>query len=139
MNKGRKKSNNYEIGDLIWISISKIDRFSTDCLTLPCKILEKINNQYRLESQFEIINVFYSPKKIDPFGVNQFSELETILTNTITIRKAVCLQNVSSITGTICNCKGNCNSNRCCYKKMKNNCESWYHGSWQCQNKYEIN
>jgi len=42
MNKGRKRSNNYEIGDLVWIFIPKIDHFGTDCPTLLCKILEKI-------------------------------------------------------------------------------------------------
>ena len=46
MNKGRKKPNNYEVGDLVQISVPKIDRFGVDRLILPCKILEKINNQY---------------------------------------------------------------------------------------------
>ncbi|CAG8658772.1 2350_t:CDS:2 [Funneliformis mosseae] len=60
MNKGRKRSNNYEIGEF--------------------------------RSQFEIINIFYSPGEIDPLGVNQYPELETIPTNTITIREAARLQ-----------------------------------------------
>jgi len=137
MNKGRKRPNNYEVGDLVRISVPKIDRFGVDRPTLPCKILEKINNQYRLGSQFGIINVFYSPGEIDPLGVNQFPELDTIPTNTITVREAARLQNVGLTTGTICNCKGNCNSKKCCCRKIGNNCGSRCHGGRQCQNKCE--
>jgi hypothetical protein len=139
MNKGRKRPNSYEIGDLVRIFVPKIDRFGTDRPMLPCKILEKINNQYRLGSQFGIINIFYSPEEIDPLGVNQYPELETIPTNTITVREAARLQNVASTTGSICNCKGNCNSNRCHCRKMGNNCGSRCHGGRQCQNKQEVN
>jgi hypothetical protein len=139
MNKGRKRKNNYEVGDLVRISVPKIDRFGTDRPTLLCKILEKINDQYRLGSQFGVINIFYSSGEIDPLGVNQFSELETIPTNLITVREAARLQNVGSTTGTICNCKGNCNSNRCYCRKMGNNCKSRCHGGRQCQNKHEVN
>jgi hypothetical protein len=39
MNKGRKRKNNYEVGDLVRISVPKIDRFGTDHPTLPCKKL----------------------------------------------------------------------------------------------------
>ena len=137
MNKGRKRPNNYEVGDLVRISVPKIDRFGVDRPTLPCKILEKINNQYRLGSQFGIINVFYSPGEIDPLGVSQFPELDTIPMNTITVREAARLQNVGLTTGTICNCKGNCNSKKCCCRKMGNNCGSRCHGGRQCQNKCE--
>ena len=44
MNKGRKRPNHYEIGDLVRIAIPKIDRFGIDRPTLSCKVLEKINN-----------------------------------------------------------------------------------------------
>ena len=135
MNKERKRPNNYEVWDLVRISIPKIDRFGIDRPTLPYKFLEKINDQYQLGSQFEIINIFYSQRKIDPFGVKQFPELKIIPTNTITVREAACLQNVGSTTGTICNCKGNCNSKKCYCKKMRNNCGSRCHGGRQCQNK----
>ena len=137
MNKGKKRPNNYEIGDLVRISVPKIDRFGIDRPMLPCKVLEKINDQYRLGSQFGIINVFYSQGEIDPLGVKQFPELETIPTNTITVREAARLQNVGLTTGTICNCKGNCNSKKCYCRKMGNNCGSRCHSGRQCQNKHE--
>ncbi|CAB4424874.1 unnamed protein product [Rhizophagus irregularis] len=44
INKGKKRPNNYEVEDLVRISVPKIDRFGTDRPMLPCKILEKINN-----------------------------------------------------------------------------------------------
>ena len=44
MNKGKKRPNNYEIGDLVRISVPKIDRFGIDRPMLPCKVLEKIND-----------------------------------------------------------------------------------------------
>jgi hypothetical protein len=135
MNKGRKRPNHYEIGDLVRISVPKIDRFGTDRPMLPCKVLEKINEKYRLGSQFGVINVFYSHGEIDPLGVEQFPELEIIPTNTITVREAARLQSVGLTTGTICNCKGNCNSRKCNCRKMGNNCGSRCHGGRQCQNK----
>ncbi|PKC60540.1 hypothetical protein RhiirA1_467889 [Rhizophagus irregularis] len=124
MNKERKRKNNYEVEDLVKISVPKIDRFGTNHPTLLCKILEKINDQYRLGSQFGVINIFYSSEEIDSLGVNQFPELETIPTNLITVREVAQLQNIGSTTGTICNCKGNCNSNRCYCRKIGNNCRS---------------
>ncbi|RIA94581.1 hypothetical protein C1645_817864 [Glomus cerebriforme] len=98
MNKGRKRP---EIGDLVRISVSKIDHFDIDRPILPCRVLEKL-----------MIN----------------TELETIPTNTITVRKAARLQNVGLTTGTICNCKGNCNSKKCYCRKMGNNYGSRCHG-----------
>ncbi|CAB4437781.1 unnamed protein product [Rhizophagus irregularis] len=106
MNKGKKRPNNYEVGDLVRISVPKIDRFAGE---------------------------------INPLGVNQFSELEIIPTSTITVREAARLQNIGLTSGTICNCKGNCNSNRCYCRKMGNNCGSRCHGGRQCQNKNEVN
>jgi len=127
MNKGRKRPNSFEVGDLVRISVPKIDHFGINRPTLPCKILEKINDKYRLGSQFGVINVFYSAGEIDPLGVNQFPELETIPLNTITVREAARLQNVGLNSGTICNSKGNCNSKKCYCRKMGNNCGSRCH------------
>ncbi|RIA83153.1 hypothetical protein C1645_834219 [Glomus cerebriforme] len=139
MNKGKKRLNYYEIGDLVRISVPKINYFGIDRPTLPCKVLEKINDQYRLGFQFGIINVFYSHGEINTFGIKHFPELETISTNIITVKEATRLQNVGLTTRTICNCKGNCNSKKCNYRKMGNNCRSRYHGGRHCQNKHEDN
>jgi hypothetical protein len=137
MKKGKKRPNDYEIDDLVRIAVPKIDRFGIDRPTLPCKILEKVNNQYRLGSKFGVIDVLYSPGEIDPLGAEQFPELEEIPTNRITVREASRLQNVGSTTGTICNCKSTCNSKKCNCRKNGNNCGSRCHGGRQCYNKSE--
>jgi hypothetical protein len=139
MNKGRKRPNNFEIGDLVRISIPRIDRFGTDRPTLPCKILGKTNHgQYRLGSKFGIIGVLYSSGELEPLGVNQFPELETIpMDKKISLREAARLQNIGAMTSTICNCKGSCDNKRCCCKKVGNNCGSRCHGGRQCRNKCE--
>lgn len=70
MNKGMKRKNNYEVGNLVKILVPKIDCFGTNHPILLCKILEKINDQYQLGFQFEVINIFYSLGKIDSLDVN---------------------------------------------------------------------
>jgi hypothetical protein len=96
---------------------------------------KKMNNQYQLGSKFGIINILYSSGELDPLGTEQFPELDVIPTDEITVREAARLQNVGSTTGSICNCKGDCNSNRCCCKKIRKNCGSRCHSGRQCQNK----
>jgi putative lipase involved disintegration of autophagic bodies len=123
---------------LVRIAIPKIDRFGIDRPALLCKILEKINDNYRVGSKFGVISALDSPGELDPLGTNQFPELETIFTNIITLREAARFQSVGVTTGTICNCKGNCNSNKCNCKKLGNNCGSRCHSGRQCQNKCQI-
>lgn len=136
MNKGKKRITEYQIGDLVRIAVPKIDRFSVDRPTLPCKIMEKTeNNQYRVGSKFGIIEICYSAGELEPLGTIAFPELNEIPSNTITIREAARLQNVGSVSGGICNCKSECNSNRCRCKRMGENCNSRCHSGRSCQNK----
>ncbi len=52
------------------IIIPKINRFGIDRPTLPCKIMKRTeNNQYVLESKFDIINIYYSSRKIKLLGI----------------------------------------------------------------------
>lgn len=136
MNKGKKRTTDYQIGDLVRIAIPKIDRFSIDRPTLPCKILEKTeNSQYRVGSKFGIIEICYSAGELESLGAKTFSELDEIPTNKITIREAARLQSAGSVSGGVCNCKSECNSNRCRCKRMNENCNSRCHGGRSCKNK----
>ena len=82
MNKGKKRIKEYQIGDLVRVSIPKIDRFSVDRPTLPCKIIEKSeNDKYGLGSKFGIIEIYYSANELKPLGVESFSELNDIPIN----------------------------------------------------------
>ena len=70
MNLDRKRSNQYEVRDLMRIMISKIDHSDIDYPILPCKIMERTeNNQYILGSKFEIINIYYLFRKIKPLEI----------------------------------------------------------------------
>jgi len=136
MNLGRKRPNQYEIGDLVRIMIPKIDRSGIDRPTLPCKIIKKTeSNQYVLGSKFGIINTCYSPGEFEPLGVQCFPELNNLPSNKISVREAAHLQNTGSNTSVICNCKHNCNNNKCSCKKKGSNCGSRCHGGRPCNNK----
>ena len=92
MNLDRKRLNQYEVGDLVRIMISKIDHSSIDRLTLLCKIMERTeNNQYILGSKFEIINIYYSSREIEPLEIQYFSKFDNLLSNKIFVREAACL------------------------------------------------
>jgi len=136
MSKGRKRIKEYQIGDLVRVAVPKIDRFSIDRPTLPCKIMEKTeNNKYRLGSKFGTIEIYYSASELEPLGTATFPELEDIPSNKISIREAAHLQSVGSVSGGICNCKSECNSNKCRCKKAGGNCSSRCHSGRSCQNK----
>ncbi|KAF0461087.1 retrotransposon nucleocapsid protein [Gigaspora margarita] len=51
------------------VNIPKIDRFSIDRLTLPCKILEKTReDRYKLGCKFGVISVCYSSSELEALG-----------------------------------------------------------------------
>ena len=80
--------------------------------TLPCKVIGVTeNDQYLLGSKFGIINVYYSPGKIEPLGIIYFPELDNLPSNKISVREVARLQSSGPVTGAICSCKSDCNSN----------------------------
>ncbi len=118
------------------IMIPKIDYSDIDCPILLCKIMKRIeNNQYILGSKFGIINVYYSSGEIELLEIQCFSELNNLPSNKISVKEAARFQSTESNTSVICNCKHNCNNNKCSYKKKGSNCESKCHGSHLYQNK----
>jgi hypothetical protein len=136
MSKGKKRVQEYQIGDLVRVAVPKIDRCSVDRPTLPCKIMERTeNDKYGLGSKFGIVETYYTASELEPLGTASFPELDDIPSNKISIREAARLQNVGSVSGSICNCKSECNSNKCRCKKTDNSCSSRCHGGRSCQNK----
>ncbi len=93
------------------------------------------NNQYVLGSKFEIINIYYLSGEIEPLEIQCFSELDNLSSNKIFVKEAAHLQSTGLNTSVICNCKYNCNNNKCSCKKKGSNCESRCHGDHLCQNK----
>ncbi|CAG8539724.1 13168_t:CDS:1, partial [Racocetra persica] len=132
----------YEIGEYVKISIPKIDRFDTDRPILPCRILNKLNHndtfKYRLGCKDGILNNLYCAGEMEPLGVREFSELENIPTDYISVREAARSQNSGTFTGTICKCKGSCSTNKCHCKKASARCGSKCHSGNTCDNKAQI-
>ena len=136
MNKGRKRVKEYQVGDLVRVAVPKIDRFSVDRPSLPCKIMEKTENgKYRLGSKFGLIEIYYSSGELELLGTAAFPELDEIPSNIITIREAARLQSVGLTSVGICNCKSECNSNKCRCKRGGGNCGSRCHSGRLCKNK----
>ncbi|KAF0555786.1 retrotransposon nucleocapsid protein [Gigaspora margarita] len=135
MSKGKKRAASYEIGDFVRIAISKIDRFGVDHPSLPCKIMKKENDKYQLGSKFGVIDICFSAGELDFLNAAEFPELDIIPPTRISVRKASRLQSARAMSSSICNCKGECNSNRCCCKKNSSKCTSRCHGGRSCQNK----
>ncbi|CAG8632176.1 4812_t:CDS:10, partial [Ambispora leptoticha] len=100
----KRKLIDFKVGDFVRVNIPRIDRFSIDCPTLPCKILEKIeDNRYRLGCKFGIINVCYSSGELEALGTTTYVELNNIPSKQVSIRKAARLQSVGMVSSSICN------------------------------------
>ena len=81
-------------------SIPRIDRNSTDRPTLPCKVLEILENGlYRLGCKSGILENCYNATEMLPLGPVSFPELEEIPSARISVRQASHLQASSSVTG----------------------------------------
>ncbi|CAG8765383.1 10619_t:CDS:2, partial [Cetraspora pellucida] len=74
MSKGKKWPVSYEIGDLVRISIPKIDRFGVD------------------RSKFDVIDICFSAGELDPLNAAEFPELDIIPPTNISVREASRLQ-----------------------------------------------
>jgi hypothetical protein len=136
MNKKKKRRANFQIGDLVRVQIPKIDRFSIDRPTLPCKITEKISEeQYRIGCQFGTINVCYSSGELEPLGTMVYPELDEIPSGTLSIREAARLQSAGGVSNVLCNCKKSCNKKTCKCKKAGGKCTSRCHSGRSCANK----
>lgn len=135
MRKKNKRIVEYQVGDLVRVAIPKIDRFSTDRSTIPCKVIKKTEDKYQVGSKFGIIEICYSAGELEPLGTAAFPELDSILPDKISVREAARLQSVGSVSGGLCNCKSECNNNKCRCKKMGEKCGSRCHGGRSCQNK----
>ena len=76
MNKSKKRVKEYQVGDLVRVAVLKIDRFGIDHPTLPCKIMERTeNDKYRIGSKFGMIEIYYTAGKLEPIGTASFPEL----------------------------------------------------------------
>src|SRR5690242_20721968 len=117
----KRKLVDFKVGDLVHVSVPKIDQFGTDRPALPCKIIEKVREQYCLECKFGILNICYSSSELEALGTTIYPELNKIPSDKLSIREAARLQSVGSVSSVTCNCKGPCNNNKYKYKNMVEN------------------
>ncbi|RIA89220.1 hypothetical protein C1645_825178 [Glomus cerebriforme] len=102
-------------------------KFSVNCPTLSCKIIEITkNNKYHIGSKFGIVEVCYSARELKPLGTTDFSKLYEIPSGEVSIREAACFQSAGSVPGGLCNCKSEYSNNKCHCKKLEDNIKSGY-------------
>ncbi|CAI2201692.1 6489_t:CDS:1, partial [Funneliformis geosporum] len=139
MKSKQQKSLKFKIGDIVTLRIPVKDRSKTDRPNLPCKIIEKLyKNYYKLGCKSGILNISYNGSNLEPMSLNNLSELDNIPNNTISVREASRLQNISEveISDTKCNCKKTfCSTFRCICKKSGKYCNVNCHpGEEDCNN-----
>jgi hypothetical protein len=135
MKQRDKRPREYDQGDLVSLAVPRIDRKATDRPTLPCKVLEVLENGlYRLGCRTGVLGTCYSAAELQPLGVITFPELDDIPSTRVSVRQAAQSQACSSVTGVRCACRKNCNDARCKCKKAGVPCNSGCHPSSKCSN-----
>lgn len=137
--RNKKRPQQYLEGDLVAISVPRVDRNSTDRTTLPCKVLEILDNGlYRLGCKSGILDNCYNAAEILPLGPVSFPELDEIPGDRVSVRHAARSQASSSVTGSRCECRGTCSDMRCKCRKAGVHCNSGCHAfSKKCCNNDE--
>jgi hypothetical protein len=130
METRKKRPQQYHQGDLVAISVPRIDRNSTDRPTLPCKVLEVLDDGlYRLGCKSGILENCYNVTELLPLSLVRFPELDEIPGDSVSVRQAARLQASSTVTGTRCECRGACSDMRCKCRKVGVPCNSGCHAS----------
>ena len=100
METRKKCPQQYHQGDLVAISVPRIDRNSTDRPTLPCKVLEVLDNGlYRLGCKSGILENCYNATELLPLGLVRFPELNEVPSDSVSVHQAAQLQASSTVTG----------------------------------------
>ncbi|CAG8499271.1 8631_t:CDS:1, partial [Scutellospora calospora] len=107
----------------------------TDRSTFSCKIVNIIGEKYKLGYKFDIINVCYSSGELESLRTTTYPKLNEIPLYKLSLREAARLQSVSSLSSTICNCKGSYNNCKYRCKKAGSSCTSRCHGGKSFFNK----
>ena len=139
--KGAMKED-YSVGDTVGIRIPKIDRTNISKKILPCKVIEKTNDKFRLYTTSGILNTTFAHTDMIDFRNVLFNDLESAdPTSMEKIAFTKASRDISGFTkpnesATICNCKGKCVNNRCSCRKNKLNCSTKCHTEFvNCSNK----
>ena len=137
--KSKQNSLKFKVGDLVTLKIPVNDHFKIDRSNLPCKIIEKLyKNNYRLGCKSGILEIVYNRNNLEPMALNSLPELNNIPNNTISVREASRLQNISEneVSDIKCQCKKTfCSTNHYICKKSGRTCNINCHPTNQdCNN-----
>ena len=139
--KGGMKDD-YVRGDTVGVSIAKEDRSGIGMKLLPCKVLEKTHDKFRLYSKSGILSTTFRHTDIHDMRNIHFPDLEqtdAATLDTIKMTAASRLnsnwKNLQKSTRSICNCNGHCMDKRCHCFKNNLKCSTKCHSQRQCKNK----
>ncbi|CAF5059142.1 unnamed protein product, partial [Rotaria sp. Silwood1] len=113
----------YDIGDIVCLKVSDVDRTNTASTILPCKMVDKYSKNaevmHIIATQNGIIKEhFDSAAFLDLTNANSASLLSTNTDELPTITFIQVSQIYTNLKSTeTCTCSGRCNTNRCCCKK----------------------
>ncbi|CAG8618742.1 14120_t:CDS:1 [Cetraspora pellucida] len=140
LRKNNKHPLKYSINDYICIAVSRIDCNAIDQPTLPCKVIEELPKEtYRLQCKSGILETIYNANEIIPLGPLEYEELEVCQDKIISVQEAARMQSVSTVTGTKCNCKGECKINSCSCRRSNLVCGNGCHPhSNKCKNREHV-
>src|SRR6185369_1219048 len=84
--KSKSIDRNFEVGSIVVLSISRIDRHIVDRPLLPCKIIEKTKGKYRLGCASGILDVTYGANELNLVEAD-FVELDNIPSRKLSLGK----------------------------------------------------
>ncbi|CAG8661535.1 3800_t:CDS:2, partial [Paraglomus brasilianum] len=97
--RNKKRQLVFGIGESVRILIPRIDRTGIDQRSLPCKVLEVLEGGfYRLGCAHGVLNSCYQPCNMESISGN-FTELDNIPNNRISLTEAARLQSSAVIQG----------------------------------------
>ena len=134
MKRKIKKKDLYNVGDIVNLKISNVDKTKLGRNQLPCKILEvKPKGFYKLGCSEGRLSINYQGKSLEPTKLTRMTELENISDKVVTVTEAVRLQNNKNLTK--CKCPNtNCSTMKCPCKKVNSACNDKCHPSRKCKN-----
>ncbi|CAG8723658.1 176_t:CDS:2, partial [Cetraspora pellucida] len=95
-----KKNREFIRSDLVKIQIPNIDKIKMDRKSLPCKVIQKRNQDfYQIACKFRVLDRWYPASELIPLGTPDYPDLDIILLNeTISLRHAAIKQNHTRLT-----------------------------------------
>ncbi|CAF5046794.1 unnamed protein product [Rotaria sp. Silwood1] len=131
--KSSKRQRIYQLGDIVGLKLSDVDRTNTSSTILPCKIVDLKDHDgeilYNVATINGIIEESFQSTAFLDLTTSSFIALRNLNTDSlspITFIHACQLYTNFKSTGT-CKCNGDCSTNRCQCKKKNRKCCSKCH------------